>query len=195
MYTDISIDLETLGNKPGAVITQIGLAAFYQRPSSGGQASMAGLHIKVDPQSCLNAGLKIDWSTIAWWLTQDDAPRLAMARQGKNDNSLPMALTKVDQFATEMCGTERAVRVWGNGCGFDCTLLEMAYYACGRTPSWDFRNVRDLRTLAALLPAYAVNRPMPTVAHDALCDAMAQAEWIQRLTTAVEAREVRQFVD
>lgn len=190
MYTDVSIDLETLGIRPGSVITQIGLCAFNRRPSSGGTASKSSTNILVAPQSMIDMGFSLDWSTIAWWMKQAETPRVRMAEQfGKHINA---ALHSVGDWFVENCGMNlKSYSVWGHGSGFDCTQLEIAFQKLQLPVPWDFRQVRDLRTLIDLEPASAVARPVPHVEHDAMDDAVAQAEWIQRLTYQIEKREVR----
>ena len=188
-YTDVSIDLETLGVRPGSVITQIGLCGFNQRPPvSGGTASKSATLIVVDPQSMIDLGFFVDWSTIAWWLNAAEAPRVSMANRRTVMHEIGRALYRVGEWFANECAPN--VRVWGHGCGFDCTQLEIAFQKLGMPVPWDFRRVRDLRTLADLAPAARVERPLPTMAHDAMADAVAQAEWIQRLTYQIERREV-----
>lgn len=192
MFTDISIDLETLGTRAGSVITQIGLCAFNR--SINDPRGSSSINIRVNPQSCLDLGMKADWSTIKWWIMQNEPARIGMASQIGSD--IHLALSKVGDWVGENCGfSEKKHRVWGNGAGFDVTLLEVAFNMAGMPVPWDFRNVRDLRTLADLKPAYPVTRVMPRVAHDAEADATAQAEWIVALTRAVEQRTVAQFSD
>lgn len=189
MYTDVSIDLETLGVRPGSVITQIGLCAFNRRPSSGGTASKSSTNILVAPQSMIDMGFSLDWSTIAWWMKQAETPRVRMAEQfGRHINA---ALHAVGDWFVENVGYDvKQYTVWGHGSGFDCTQLEIAFQKCSLPVPWDFRMVRDLRTLIDLQPAQTVVRPAPGVEHDAMDDAIAQAEWIQRLTYQIEKREV-----
>jgi exodeoxyribonuclease VIII len=188
-YTDVSIDLETLGVRPGSVITQIGLCAFNRRPSSGGEATTSATNILVAPQSMIDAGFFIDWSTVSWWLQQNEAARVGMATQA-GDN-IQHALFKVgDWFAENVGLNKKSYCVWGHGSGFDCTQLEIAFQKLGLPVPWDFRNVRDLRTLIDLAPADAVARPAPRVEHNAMDDATAQAEWIKNLTYQIEKRHV-----
>lgn len=185
MFTDVSIDLETLGVQPGSVITQIGLCAFDQRP---GNTAKSCTNIRVNPQSMIDMGFTLDWSTIAWWLKQEELPRYALAEQKGDD--IKHALCRVGDWFMDHGLKYRSMNVWGHGCGFDCTQLEIAFQKCGLPVPWDFRKVRDLRTLADLAPATRVERPTPAMAHDAMEDASAQAEWIQQLTWKIEKREV-----
>ena len=174
-FTDLSLDLETLGTEPGAVITQIGLAAFNSRPQSDADYEIAPQLIHVDPQSCLDLGMHVSWATIAWWLIQDEAPRQGMA--------LSKGLPLYDALASvsEWCALNLAdgFKVWGNGATFDVTLLDEAYRKINRKPLWQFRNVRDMRTLVAATPEDKIKWGVPRVAHDAMCDAIAQAETIR----------------
>ena len=189
MFTDVSIDLETLGVKPGSVITQIGLCAFNRRSESGGIATMSGTLITVNPQSMIDRGFIVDWSTVAWWLKQNEAARVAMADQ--RGHEIDHALFLVGDWFVEHCGQDmKQYRVWGYGCGFDCTQLEIAFQRLGLPVPWDFRQVRDLRTLVDLEAAMPVERPVPRVEHNALDDATAQAQWIQKLTYQIERRTV-----
>lgn len=182
-YTDLMVDLETLGVGDNAVIAQIGLVAF---DLGGHITSKVGVNIHVDPADAMREGQKADWSTIKWWLVQNEAARQLMAN--RNGHPLRDALIRVTDFVTENCGPK--VRPWGNGSTFDITLLEQAYRLVGRKVPWEFRQVRDLRTLADIEPAYHVNRPRPEREHDALADAMAQTDWAQRLYKAIITRQV-----
>lgn len=166
----LSVDLETLGTEPGAVITQIGVSAF-----AADHTLRVTLNFRIDPQSALDHGLHVSWSTISWWLQQAEKPRVDMAKQ--EGMALAVALIELRRFVHSNCTED--VKVWGNGAGFDITLLEAAYRMCGlgKKIPWAFRNVRDMRTLMALVPSSL--RVSPTVEHDAMYDADAQALSIQ----------------
>lgn len=199
-YTDVSIDLETLGVQPGSVITQIGLCAFDQRP---GTTTKSSTLIRVDAQDAINRGCKVDWSTVRWWMQQEQDARMDFADPAglQIRHSLPDALRIVRQWFGEHVNPNagksgyRTMRVWGHGCGFDCTQLEIAFNLCKIDVPWDFRLVRDLRTLADLTPAQPVTRPTPALAHNAMEDAMAQADWIQALTYQIEKRNVGMVIE
>lgn len=183
-FSDLMIDLETLGTAPGSVITQIGLCAFNPRGSSS--AAVREIQhelIHVNPQSCLDLGMTVSWSTIQWWLQQDEAARMTMARPAVFCG-LPDALEQLDQFIIRSMAM--GFFVWGNGSGFDVTLIEVAYRACNRAVPWSYRNVRDQRTLVKLAPCAALQFPKPDVAHDARADAIAQAEAVSLCIAAIE---------
>lgn len=54
-----------------------------------------------------------------------------------------------------------------------------AYEMCRRTPPWNFRDVRDTRTLASMLRD--PGRVTPALAHSAESDAVAQAVWVRTM--------------
>lgn len=154
-YTDLMIDLETLGTDPGCVITQIGLCAF----DAESESATVSKRIDVDPQSCLDYGMHVSWDTIKWWLQQNDEARLCMAHAV--GYGLPEALLKTAEFVLSYCSDD--VRVWGNGSCFDIVLIEEAFRRVppsivGKIP-WAFRSIRDMRTLASLCPNFERVKP------------------------------------
>jgi hypothetical protein len=178
-FTDLSVDLETLGTEPGAVITQIGLGAFNTRPiltthdKTG--LEIAGQRIDVDPQSCLAVGMHVAWATISWWLQQEDEARESMARS--HGHNIAVALHEVNNFIKNQMADD--FKIWGNGATFDVTLLNEAYRKCYFPVPWKFRNIRDMRTLVAVTPGDKIMWGVAKVAHDAMADAVAQAETIR----------------
>lgn len=180
--TDAMIDLETLGTRPGSVVTQIGLCAF--NPSKG--ILGVAMHLYVKPQSQIDRGFHVDWDTVAWWMQQNDAARSAMVQHQEHAHEIEHALALVAQwFATNF---KDPPKVWGHGATFDVTQLEIAYTRFSMILPWEFRNVRDTRTLVDQLPG--VIRPAPFVEHNALDDACAQAQWVLNMFTALRLRAV-----
>ena len=180
-YTDVMIDLETLGTRPGSVITQIGLCAFNTDTTMLGMATL--LHVK--PQSQIDRGFLIDWDTIGWWLTQEDSARAALVAGQDHAHDIEHALESVHQWFAEYDLTD--AKVWGHGATFDVTQLEIAFSRFSLKAPWGFRNVRDTRTLADLPAVRAVHKPVPTVAHDALEDACSQAIWVMNMMATLRA--------
>lgn len=179
-FTDIMIDLETLGTAPGSVITQIGMCAFNPRSDDPATQSV---FIRIDPQSALDAGLSVSWATIAWWLLQDQEARVKMAGS-EGALELWKALKQMNEWIVDK-GDER-VQVWGNGSGFDITLLEVALAKVGMKPAWHFRNIRDQRTITHLDILFDVQHAQPLVPHNAMEDAIAQAQTVRACIRRIE---------
>jgi len=155
---NVMVDLETLGNGPQSVIIAIGAVKFDE--SGLGEE----FYEVVDAQSCVDAGLKMDVSTIMWWMQQSDEARAAFKRESI---SLWEALDKFSDFV----GADD--KVWGNGASFDNTILGSAYRAVEEEQPWKFWNDRCYRTVKAMYP----DKPIPRsgVHHNALDDAKSQA--------------------
>lgn len=174
-YTDVSVDLETLGTKPGSIITQIGLCLFnanegWNRP---GNSAPMSRQIYVEPESCAALGMTMDWSTIAWWMRQGEDARNSLI-QPLDPLPLYDALAKLRSTLSLHCVSD--YRIWGYGANFDVVLLEDAYRRVNRTPPWVYQQIYCGRTLVRQYPGYT--RVPPTVAHLAESDAIAQANWI-----------------
>lgn len=169
------IDIETLGTVIGSPITQIGIAEFVPETRQVEPV----FEVSIDPQSCFDAGMMPSWSTIEFWFQQPDEARAKM--MSRQALSLTEALARV----RDELPWERYAGVWALGPQFDIAMLDFAFSRAAMPSPWGYRQPRDLRTLASLVPDGEALRPEPTLAHDALADATAQAHWavalIQRL--------------
>ncbi len=159
---NVMLDLETLGQRPGAVIRAIGAVKF----------SAAGLgeefYRRIDAQSCVDSGLQIDASTVMWWLKQSDAARAEMTLPGDH-----IAQVLVD-FSRWLDPLENEIVLWGNGSDFDNAILAEAYHATKFELPWSFWNNRCYRTLKSLFPQRQ-QKSQCGVKHNALDDARSQA--------------------
>lgn len=163
MNDDVMIDTETLGVAANSVILSVGAVSFNEE----GLGSEFYARISID--SCLAHGLHIDGNTLAWWMGQDEDARKVFCETGL---ALPVVLGALSQaFQWEN------TRIWCNGLNFDLPILDTAYRACGMSTPWAYYNTRDYRTLKNELPKplFQSLEVKPTIAHNALADAKAQA--------------------
>ena len=175
------LDLETLGTAPNSAILQIGLARFD--PAGSGIDDTFERTISLD--SCLQAGLKIDGDTFAWWLTQSEAARRAVIY---NPQPLTRALIDLTAWLGYINFQQPENVIWSHGAAFDVPILASAYRACGYKEPWDHRLVRDTRTLFWLAEQRGWEKPKRETAHTALADAVAQAEDVQSACRYLEDR-------
>ena len=159
------LDLETLGNKPGSVIVAIGAVKF-----NGGEIT-SSFYERVDPESCVAAGLQMDSSTVMWWLQQSEQARLEITKPGK---SLKETLSA---FASWIASGD--AEVWGNGAAFDNVVLAAAYDRAGIERPWKFWNDRCYRTMRSLHPEVPMERA--GTHHNALDDAESQARHLMAI--------------
>ena len=165
MKTQIMLDLETLGKKPGSVIVAIGAVMFNERGITH------RFYERVDAVSCVKAGLTMDVETVMWWMKQAEEARLEITRDGL---ALKDALI---EFKKWIGGEE--VDVWGNGAAFDNVILAEAYDRCGLERPWKYYNDRCYRTMKSLHPEIPMIRK--GVHHNALDDAESQALHLMRI--------------
>lgn len=172
----LMIDLETLSTAVDAAITQIGLAPFR---IDGTDPLEEGVLINVDPQSCIDLGMRVDWSTTHWWMMQSQEARDALPRPGEG-LPLPDALDEVEDYILGLAQRHPGdLKIWSNGATFDIPILGHAFTRLGRREPWRYSAARDTRTLAML--ALNAIRPEPEVKHNALHDAIAQVRWVQNM--------------
>lgn len=177
--TDISLDLETLGNRFNAPILSIGAQAFNR-----GTGKLGGtFYQEIDIDSALKYGVPTG-STILWWTQQSAAARSVLAPDSK-DSPRKMHLSSalmnfVTWYRSIGMGT---CRPWGNGATFDISILDHAIFTAsvGLEAPWahTFWCVRDLRTLVDAAEALAGFDPKSVkragTHHNALDDAKHQA--------------------
>src|ERR1700731_2020740 len=88
--------------------------------------------------------------------------------------TLPLAL---DAFTDWM--NSRPYTLWGNSASFDCGLLADAYKACGKEIPWRFYREGCYRTIKNLSGARDVKLDRIGTHHNALDDAISQAQHMQ----------------
>ena len=164
-YQGIMLDLETLGTKPGCVVLQIGAVEFNEK-------GIVGEHyVSIDPESCAQWGLTIEPRTVMWWMDQSQDARdfITKGRHSELDVALAGFISAFKW---------KGKQVWANGAGFDFQILKAAFNAVGHDAPWQFWDECDYRTIKNLIgrDVFDKLRVEPSVAHNALADATAQAE-------------------
>lgn len=159
---NIMVDLETLGKGSDAVIIAIGAVEFDETGVS------STFYTNVDPQSCVDIGMKMDVSTVMWWMQQSDAARSAFKDRGVH---IGQALRDFGKFVELAAG--RDAEVWGNGATFDNVILANAYQLTKQVKPWQYWADRCFRTLRNLYPGIAAESF--GTAHNAKDDAVKQA--------------------
>ena len=168
-YTDVMLDLETMGRKSKSALVSIGAVEFNLLTGETGRE----FYKVIDLQSCLDMGLEVEASTIYFWLTEaSQAARDAIAK----DKKLPLA-TVLHMFDKWMQELPAKVCVWGNGARFDIGLLEDAYQVCKLENPWYFRSERDVRTLVAFAPHIKETLPFEGTHHNPIDDCKHQIKY------------------
>lgn len=172
MHSHVMLDLETFGTGKDAVIVSIGACAFNLLTGKIGDK----FYTNVSPQSCVDVGMKMDASTVTWWLGQSEQARMALL-----SNQIPLkdALTKLNSFIA----LQGKPCVWGNGATFDNVIIESAYKLSGMQRPWSCSRDRCYRTLNNQYPDIKLARK--GVHHNALDDAVHQAKHALKIFATV----------
>ena len=178
----VAIDLETLSTSPAAVMLSIGAVAVCESTGTRLQFYAA---TSVDSQP----GRKTDASTLIWWDKQSTEARKALDYAHSEDcPPLSQALDQLTDWLGKL-GETHDVYVWGNGADFDIGILSHAYKEISNFVPWDFRKVRDMRTLYDLTLRFGLTISVPRVGthHNALDDAQFQTDVIMESLRQLEA--------
>ncbi len=162
--TDIMIDIESYGVKPGCVIRSVGAIVFDPKTGHLG----AEFYANVDRTSCELLGLVVDPNTEQWWKRQSLAAQAALAVD-------PKPLDDVLFSFSAWWSTNGGERIWSHGANFDQPIMEAAYEKVGMQAPWSFWNSRCTRTLYDVAGVDTRKMSAGEVKHNALDDARIQA--------------------
>lgn len=161
------IDLETRGQTPGCAIISIGAVTFGPTALITGKEFYTIIH----PESCREAGLMDDPSTMAWWSAQSEEAKKVLDQAAVEGKSLGDALDEFSLWLGQFSLPQ--LKVWGNGSDFDNAIMACCYRAVGKKVPWNFWNNRCYRTIKSMHPAIKLVRK--GTHHNALDDARDQA--------------------
>lgn len=168
-----TIDLETLGTCPNSIVLSIGAVKFDPRSK---EEPNSELYLKVSYDDQVRLNRTISDNTLDWWSKQDSKV-IDEAFDQSNAVSVIDALKAISKWCVGLDA------IWGQGYGFDLTILEDMFRSTNMPIPWHFWQVRDSRTLFTLFEFYKANpRTVFGVqheAHNALSDAYYQSKGIQ----------------
>jgi hypothetical protein len=168
MAIHATIDLETLDITPNATVLTLGGVKFNPHNTQEPHSKIY-FKISVDDQDRL--GRTASDSTIEWWSKQD--PEI-MAEAFDQNNAIT-----VEKLCEEIARWAVGVDLfWGQGYGFDFTMLEDMFRSVQRPIPWQFWQIRDSRTLFGLCKLDP-RKSMQTNLHNAADDAYYQAKAVQ----------------
>jgi hypothetical protein len=161
-------DLETFGTAKNSVIIQVAAIQFNHDFTI-----VNTFNDLVDPQSCLDAGLSIDLSTVLWWMEQSEEAKRSVILPKKRSH-LKDVLWNLHRWIP------KETKAWGNGASFDLSILDSAYRACKIPLPWKHWDERCYRTINALVDKKDPCRPPRVgVYHNALDDCRTQLQQLE----------------
>jgi len=163
-----TIDLETIDTRPQSTVLSLGGVKFNPFDDSEPHSEMY-FKIQIDDQDRLGRTASDD--TIEWW-TKQDPKIMEEAFDQEGAITVDEALKRISKFVV---GVDT---LWGQGYGFDYTILEDMFRRGGMPIPWNFWNIRDSRTLFGCCsqdPRKLIQNDL----HNALADAYYQSKAIQ----------------
>jgi len=164
-FTDITIDIETMGVKPDAQILSISAIAFnpFEITTDFTTNPKLDLLLSLDEQ----AHRSQDDDT-CWWWTMRSPEVQAKIFNDVGRVPVPEALDSLIKF----CWQKN--RIWCQGPTLDITLLTHIFAEYGKGVPWGYGAVRDSRTLLDLVYIEA-----PEATHDSIEDCIRQTKMVQ----------------
>ena len=176
--SNIMLDLETLGVHADAVIISIGAVRFDLHSD---YIDDDGFYASISIESNNDVmPRRIEESTLIWWMQQDDAARKVFAEPKE-----PLYTALQDLISFINPDENPNIKVWSNGADFDIPMLSHAFATHGLETPWKFWNTGCYRTIKNLPTAVSVTKPSNPFAHNALSDALSQAEHLQKIWSVV----------
>ncbi len=192
--THIMLDIETLGKKPGCVVLSAALVRF---------SDLATASVVFNVHEQYAAGLVSDPGTVAWWQEQTSVAQAAVTQGAR---PIAAALGYIRDWlnwattcppATGDYGPvprppeifNKPWFIWCHGAGFDAPILAEVFERFGFPVPWDFRQVRDTRTLydlAGINLSDFSEGERHIAANDALCQTKAAVASLEILKSRYE---------
>lgn len=185
----IMLDLETLGTGRDAAVISIGAVRF--NPVSG--EILDRFYTNVTVASNKTLGRDIDPNTIEWWLRQDKPAQDALLAEPRVhlSQAAGQLLTWMLSLASDIKEFRKHARLWSNGPTFDEVIIRDVFAQLDLSFPVSYRGSRCMRTMIELGRAAGLQKPeVAGVRHNALDDAIHQAEGVARVMRELQIAEV-----
>lgn len=189
----IVTDLETMGKKPGCIVTEIGARVVVTELPNEVDFSFAEI---VDYAASKKAGFRADKGTIDWWaekleldhLPNRKAKEQMFAAKWRSPHSIRKSIEHFTSFYNDVVtavGDKNQVLLMGNDIDFDKAILEHYYLACNKPIPWHYRAWVSLPTMVWLVGMISgidvkkVVRESWKTTHNAMDDANQEATMVR----------------
>lgn len=191
VYTDIVVDLETLGTEPEAAILSIGAVRFHPFTRDSEQSISEPdrtFYARLNERVQLDNGRMVDPDTLLWWQAQSKGAKAVFEEETEDVE------TALKRFA-DFCKGAR--RLWGNGNMFDNAILRNIFRQYKLEYPIPYRKDLDLRTVTFMWRKllHKAHNQLPddnslVYDHTALSDAKVEALGLQQML-----REIREKIN
>ena len=167
---ELQIDFETLGTDPDTVVISVGAQFFDLETKTLGPS----FHMAFDISDQLKKGRSITPETLKWWMSQSDAAKKVFHAKARPTQEV---LQTFVTWAKSNCG-KKNLKVWGNGVGFDISIMESLLTQFELEIPWMYWNCFDLRTFKRFVANNEKIEKSIGVNHDALDDCTNQIQFM-----------------
>lgn len=172
----LMLDIETLGNQPTSIITQVAVVPFNIET---GELSSCPFNRYITIDSGLKAGCTVDGSTIEWWMKQSSEAQKAVFIEPIKI-PLDRVIHEVIQYLQDQISIDGLYNtyLWCHT-SFDYPILKHAAMRVDKEIPIHYRCLRDLRTIVDLagIDVTAYIEKSSLTAHDALEDCKFQIKY------------------
>jgi hypothetical protein len=182
----VMLDLETLGTTADAVVLSIGAVRFDPSSDRLGDRPEDKFYGSVSIDSQLQLGRRIQEDTLLWWIQQSPEARQVFFEPKK---TLEAVLLDLADWISVI--PEANLEVWAKPAKFDIAILEHAYQQHDIDvpwPHWASNCLTSFKKRMCEICVDVPKQPAPEIAHNALHDAIAQARYVQALTSLRNTR-------
>jgi hypothetical protein len=172
------IDCETLGTAADSVILSLGAVRFDLESDD---IDDEGFYRSISVESNLDYKRRIQEDTLIWWLDQSSEAKAVFTEPKE---TLQTALCEFSDWL----GDDKAC-VWSCGADFDLPMVAHAYRQIIVDVPWKFWNSRCYRTYKNLPGAERIKVPRQGTHHNALQDAIYQAQHLQAIHKALFSKK------
>lgn len=173
----VMLDIETLDLGPRPVITQVALLGYDLNEDELLDSSHVHYY-PIEPQQKIIPARTISASTIAWWMKQSDEARerFELSTAVDFEDLVALARNLVTVFNSLTRNGTTNYELVARGPQFDVVAVETLLTELGLEVPWDYRKVRDLRTMLAMagLNEKNIAKPIGFIPHVAYWDSRYQ---------------------
>lgn len=172
-YTEIMVDIETVGAPPTGAIVAIAAVAYKMDTGD----VIDEFYEKVSLDSCLSAGLTVDEDTLINFWMLNTTPKAKEETFRGMKYTLKESLTSLSKFIL----SQKNIRIWCLHNSFDFAILKNAYTALDMALPWSHTKEMDIATLRAIQPEALLSVEREGVYHNALADCHYQIKWQRKI--------------
>ncbi len=182
---NIVLDIETLGNFPGAVVIEIGAAAFVSKHGSTclwPEEQMWTFSRAVNRKASQKLGFRTADDNWIWWKRNFRRTLQAILSDGESKPQTCHPRHVLNDFNAWIKQLPRCNRTifWGNGPEYDMSILQPYFDVLSVPLPWTYTQLASLRSLQALCPDFAAPDIVNEMPHRAVSDAIREAKLIRR---------------